>query len=449
MKTKQLLTDKLIQSLATNESRLHITDTKTVGLKIRVAKSGLKSFALMARDAKGMNRTITLGRYPEISLKKARELADYARIEIKHGQVNQAYVSVAPKHERTTLRDLLDEVEPIFAVKLKGWRLRGKPGSRPEMRSTIECVFGSLLDKQVESISEEQLSGIVSSYRPVRPLVGKDTANGQVSRAMTYLSRVLDWAAHRGKDFIKLGAGRPVSLNVPDMKKISDPSSSDPTITGRRDRVLDVYEIRAIYPLLSYPPHLTLRRQNIPLEKDFGPIAMMFLLLTVSRREEVANARWSHINFENGVWFKPEVKEKNVGVRSQHLPLSTAAVNLLRSLPGSSKGDPFAYVFPNSVGGKLGNWNRISEKIQTVSNTRNWTRHDLRRTGATMLKELQVPLHIVEEILAHTNPFAKSDVSGSAVHYMDAVRILVDLDDPIVVALNNLHKALEYIVDKE
>ena len=120
-------------------------------------------------------------------------------------------------------------------------------------------------------------------------------------------------------------------------------------------------------PLLQYPAPEKIRRRNILPENDYGPVAMRFLLLTLARREEVANARWRDIDFLNGVWIKPEVKDTTGKGRSQRLPLSHAAVDLLQSLPGYSKRDGAEFIFPNRDGGKLDNWNRIGEQIQKGS----------------------------------------------------------------------------------
>ncbi|MAE90451.1 MAG: hypothetical protein CMI67_12810 [Pelagibaca sp.] len=209
---------------------------------------------------------------------------------------------------------------------------------------------------------------------------------------------------------------------------------------------MSVEEIAAIYPLLQYPAPDAIARSNVPADLDYGPIAMRFLLLTLARREEVATAKWRDFGFHNGVWIKPEVKDTTGKGRSQCLPLSDAALRLLQSLPGYRDRRPDAFVFPNRDGGKIDNWNRIAVQVQEGSKTAGWTQHDLRRTGSTLLKELQVPVQTVEAILDHTNPFANAGVSGSAGHYMVATRIMNDVEDPKVVALNKLSAALDHIV---
>lgn len=445
MKTTQPLTDKLVQNISTDRLRLQITDAKTTGLKLRVSRSGHKSFALMIRTSGGKYETYTIGSYPNISLKQARETALKIRVGLKSCCDFKSSATPAHIPEKITLRQILDEVQPIFASTKKSWRLRGGPSSSAYTRNTIERVFSRLLDKSIETLTAEDFGYEANNYKPVRPLKGKNTANGQVSRALSYLSPVLDWAGHRGQKYGKIGAGRPARLITPELRRIHDPATDDPTIRGKRERVLSVPELKAILPLLRYPAPQTIRRTNILPKNDYGPIAMRFLLLTLARRDEVASAKWRDIDFVNEVWIKHNVKDTSGKGRSQRLPLSISAVNLLKKLPGYSNGNAESFVFPNRNGGKIDNWNRIAEQVMKGSGTEGWTRHDLRRTGATLLEELQVPIQTIEAILDHSNRFANAGVSGSAGHYMIATRILNDREDPKVVALNKLSAAIDCI----
>jgi hypothetical protein len=52
-------------------------------------------------------------------------------------------------------------------------------------------------------------------------------------------------------------------------------------------------------------------------------------------------------------------------------------------------------------GGPLHNWDRETKAIQAESNSQGWTRHNLRRTGATMLGDLGELPDIVEAALNH------------------------------------------------
>lgn len=444
--SRREITDLLARNAKTpqGQTRLNIKDSVVQGFTLRVTAKGAKTFAMMMRDSTGRYRTYTIGAYPVLSVKEARSRAE----KIRHGVRYDGVVNAQPNGEEATsdltLRGLLDEVEPVLAVTKKGWRPRGGERSKSNMRATVECVFDALLDRPVEILAEQDLADCACDYKPKRPIKRKKTANGQVSRALAYLSTVLDWAAHRGK-FTKIGAGRKHRLTTPLVRLVHDPATDDPTITGKRERVLSVKELVAILPLLTFPAHPNLRRRSISLTKDYGPIAMKFLFLTLARREEVSTARWKDFDFINGVWHKPDTKTNDgQTIRGQSLPLSKAALELLKGLPAYGNADPSAIVFPNRDGGIQDNWQRTTDKIQKVSNTCDWTRHDIRRTGSTLLKELGVPIETIDAILNHTNPLANAHVSGSAGHYLVATRILTELEDPKAVALNKLSDA--YVV---
>ena len=124
MQTTRQLTDKLIQNLKPTQSRYQITDSKTTGLKLRVSPSGNKSFAVMLRNMEGEYKTHTIGKYPDVSLKQARQVATQTRIDIRINGAEKPSSFLLQRHEKVTLRELLDEIEPEFAKFKKSWRPR-------------------------------------------------------------------------------------------------------------------------------------------------------------------------------------------------------------------------------------------------------------------------------------------------------------------------------------
>ena len=129
------------------------------------------------------------------------------------------------------------------------------------------------------------------------------------------------------------------------------------------------------------------------------------MLLTLTRRQETALARWRDVNMEARTWTITETKNGEPHV----VPLSRQAMDLLRSrLPTDEAGnprrpDPNALVFATSTGAPLGNWDRETKALQEASGTEGWTRHDLRRTGATMLGEMGELPDIIEAALNHVS----------------------------------------------
>ena len=123
-----------------------------------------------------------------------------------------------------------------------------------------------------------------------------------------------------------------------------------------------------------------------------------FLLLTLARLNEAAGARWRDIDMSAATWTIEETKNGQVHV----VPLSRQALDLLRAL-NTAADRPAALVFASNSGTPLGNWDRETKALQSRSGTVDWHRHDLRRTGATMLGDMGELPDIIEAALNHVS----------------------------------------------
>jgi integrase len=77
-----------------------------------------------------------------------------------------------------------------------------------------------------------------------------------------------------------------------------------------------------------------------------GPKALKFAILTAARTGEVVGAKWSEIDFKNRVWLVPAARMKVP--RRHRVPLSTAAVDLLRELDASRGRNEYIFGVPKS-----------------------------------------------------------------------------------------------------
>ena len=127
-------------------------------------------------------------------------------------------------------------------------------------------------------------------------------------------------------------------------------------------------------------------------------MAHHFLLLTLARRSEATSATWGDIDFAARTWTILHTKN---GQRHT-VPLSGRAVALLREI---GPGNPSTPVFASRPGKAMapGGWDKTTKALQKISGTQGWTRHDLRRTGATMLGEMGELPDIIEAALNHVS----------------------------------------------
>lgn len=439
------LTEKLVAGTTCKGARITIRDTKLTDFAVRIGKRN-KTFVVAGRDQDGKMRTVSVGLYPDISVKEARDAAARIRADLKGAAKVPALLAreELPKIDPTTLQELLIEAEAKFGRTLKSWRLISDTNRRSSARRSIESVFKPLLGKPVESLTAQDLAEVVAGYRPQGRQSGQ-TGSGHVSGTMSYLATVLNWAAHR-KRFRPIGAGRRQKLNAPDIREVFDPKLDDPTITGLRTRVLTIPEFTAIYPLLTYPRPSSLERTQVPTEEDYAYVALRFVLLTAARLSEITTMKWGDVDWLNGVWMKPDTKGFGTAARKQSLPLSDKALDLLGSLPRSIKAAPSELVFPNATGGLQKNWDRAGKVIQAATGTSGWTRHDLRRTAATVMLQAGIPVHIIETILNHASPIKSAGGGGASVHYMVVARMWTNEVDPVKHALDRLAATYDRLI---
>ncbi|WP_212751864.1 tyrosine-type recombinase/integrase [Roseovarius arcticus] len=189
-------------------------------------------------------------------------------------------------------------------------------------------------------------------------------------------------------------------------------------------------------PLLKYPAPRVLNMKMHP-AVDVRPIAIKFILITAARLNEVVPMQWKHIDFEKDEWFKPTVKTPRGQPRSQLLPLSTAAVELLKTLPNYERRVPDDLVFPSTKNTPLQNWGRIAKAIYRESGTSGWNRHDLRRTSSSVMQLIGVDLGTIDRILAHRIDHGREGTSRALESYLSNLWI-AEYADPQKVALDRL-----------
>jgi integrase len=382
---------KAVREAGEAKERRELIDAKSPGLRLRITppsrktRDGSQGWVLCCRDREGRMRRFPLGDYPEMGISAARSAAKALHVRvIQEGadpiaeRQRQRGIGRDAKAGIGTLAALIEMYEKHEGTKLKSWA---------ECRRRIESVFRVKMDRPLETMKLSELQ-----------LVADTWVSGQsAAAAVRYLRPILKWAAHRryvAADFITL---------------------SPPATVGRRDRFLSRDELAVLLPALS--------RSDRPYAA-----AMRFLLLTLARREELTAAQWGDVDLagpswcdlskdeqrawaENGKpshiasWTIPAGNSKNG--QPHVVPLSRQAVTLLRTRwptdkdGKATKPKATALLFATATGGPLGNWDRETKLIMKASGTKEWTRHDLRRTGATMLGERGELPDIIEAALNH------------------------------------------------
>lgn len=299
-------------------------------------------------------RRFPLGRFPDMGVSEARDEARSMHAKVKAGadpvadRRRDRAIGRDAKAGIGTLAAVLDIYEAHKGKTLKSW---------PHGRKRVDLVFKPLMSRPVATLTAADLQMAADAY----------SATQSAAFAVRTIRPALKWAAQR----------KHVSAALAELQP--------PAAVKARKRVLSREELAALLPVLraSSRPHVALFR---------------FLLLTLARLNEAAGARWRDIDTTAAIWAIPETKNGQ-----PHLvPLSRQALDLLLVLkPAAAK--PDGLVFATHAGTDLGNWDREAKALHEKSGTRDWHRHDLRRTGATMLGEMGELPDIIEAALNHVS----------------------------------------------
>lgn len=387
------LTKAIVAEATTTAARVELRDSDTKGLILRVSNTGHKTFVCKFRNGDDVI-TATLGTPDLLDLKEARALATETR-----AKTIRATIRTGARSDRiVTLGQLIIEAEPILSQRRKGgaiWNTR-KHRTTPDAVAGIKSVFETLLDKRATDISVEDLVGCIMGHKN-RQISKKGTAKaaiaapGAAGHAASYLSTLFDWAANRG-EFSKPGSGRPVKVAVPDVSKIYRPQ----TRGNPRERHLSSQEAGQLHPLVCH------------YNDDEGLAAYFFLWITSSRRCEVENAEFSHINIDLGVWWK-RVK----GGRIVPVGLPSELVSWIQNLPSYRETGGQGPLFRNEKKtGPFVNWRGVANRLRAKMGCPRWTCHDLRRTSTTAIATITSDAFARWELPTHHDPQAPTDAAA-------------------------------------
>ena len=151
-------------------------------------------------------------------------------------------------------------------------------------------------------------------------------------------------------------------------------------------------EHHAAMPYTELPVFMVALRE----EEDIAARALKFMILTAARSGEVLGARWAEINLADKTWIVPAERMK--GQREHRVPLSPAAVELLRDLP---RDGALVFHHPRHLDRTL----HHSEPLKVLQHLSGgaFTVHGFRSSFRDWAAETTAyPNHVIEQALAHT-----------------------------------------------
>lgn len=289
------------------------------GLQLQVTKSGARSWVLRVRVGV-KRRDIGLGGYPTVSLASAREKARRVREQIEQG--------IDPVLERQTARAQLvaaqtgaitfDDAVSQF-MRGKSHELSAKQVSN--WQSTIDTYASPIIGGM--HVADIALAHVIEVLEPIWT-----TKTETAKRLRGRIESVLAWAIVRGYRNGDNPARWKGNLDA---------------VLPKPGRIAKTTHLRAL-PYSEMPGFM----RALASVDGTGAAALQFAILTAARSGEVRGATWQEIDFDAKTWTIPADRMK--AGKLHHVPLSDAALALLKSLPD---GRPDQYIFPAKRGGML------------------------------------------------------------------------------------------------
>ena len=345
------------------EIKLTDWDASAPGLHIRLSPKGTRTWSLRCRNptTKKM-QTARLGIYPTMGISDARKACRVAHMRVKEGvnltaERRAKRAAASQPGQMQTLSGLLD----AYAAHA--------PKSFAKNRGAIERVYAPLLDKPLSELSKTAINLTALEYGQ------KHEVKHYPNLAHGTLKPALKWAVDCLPGFDQA------------LVDISKPYKVPP----RRKRWLSDDELGKLLP------HLTA-------SDEMHAKAIKFILLTATRLDEVCRATWREFDMSKATWTvggerrKSTNPEKPAEDHVLDLPKQAMSMLLERAKKPHKTSD---YVFPNSNGSPLSNWDKSTKKIHTETGTSNWHRHDLRRTTLTALGDLGYHTDVTEASAGH------------------------------------------------
>jgi integrase len=330
-----LLTDRFCER-AKAATQTDYFDETVSGLALRVTKHGVKAWTFLY-TAGGKRRRMTLGRYPAVSLAKARTLALEASEAVGSG------LDPRPK-AAMTVADLVETYIAKHTVTLRS----GAEIARRIRRNILPAIGNVPLAQLHRRDATRLIDGVIGRGAPI-----------EATFVFQDLRSILRWAVARG------------DLDHDPIAGMAAPPAGKP-----RERVLSDEEIRQLWAAL--PTTLSPTYQRV----------IRLCLLTAQRIGEVAGMRRSELDLGKGTWSLPGSRTKN---GHPHLvPLSPAALEVI--------GDPEELVFADCA---PSNVSSAIYKARERFGIAQWTAHDLRRTALTGMAKLGVEPIVLGHIANH------------------------------------------------
>jgi integrase len=369
------LTETAIRAMKPQAKPYKVADEK--GLYLLVTPPGGKLWKLKFRNGMGAEKKLSLGAYPDLSLKDAREARDMARSGLAKG------VDPAEK-KQSDKRAAKINAANSFAVVAQAYIEKNRRDGKADATVIKREWFLKVVDRAIghRPIADIQPYEILEAVRPFENAKNHEKAH----RTLQFIGQVFRFAV--ANQIAPRDPTRDLRGALTNRKPKHLAAILEPKRVGELLRAIDGYD-----------------GQGATL------LALRLSPLVFVRPGELRRAEWSEIDLEAAVWRIPAAKMKG---RVDHaVPLSRQALDILaqaKTLSGHTR-----FVFPSIRTNKSPmSENTVNAALRRLGFTGDeMTAHGFRAMASTLLNESgRWSPDAIERALAHKD----KDIVRAAYH---------------------------------
>ncbi len=363
-----MLTDREIKTATVRDRGYRIYDKN--GLFLLIRPSGSKSFG-MRYTAAGKRREVAIGKYPDVSLKKARlKVAEY------HSLLDDGIDPIEFK-KKTSINNSFKSIAD-------DWLCKTKNDVTPKHRASIQSRLDNHVIPRIGSINVGDLR--TPDIKDVLDEIMIKGVHETAQRCLGYISEILRYAVLCGLcDF---------DVTTPLKGYIKKPPVQHRAALVDPDEIGELLRKMWLY--------------NGTVRVKYGLRLSAYALL---RPQEIRKAEWAEIDWNKRVWVIPSEKMKQ---RRMHIvPLANQVIALLEQMKDFTGDRRYIFSLPNRHREKPMSENAINDALKRMGYQGIQTAHGFRGMASTILHEQEYNTLHIEMQLAHVE---KNNVKAAYNH---------------------------------
>ena len=337
------------------------------GLYLEVTPAGGKIFRLKYR-IDGKEKTLTIGKYPTVSLSEARQAAENARRLLSDGQDPSAAKQQEKEERKAAVLNTFESIARRWHTdNLHRW----KENHAARIISDFEKdVFPAIGEIQITEISVSDVKVVISA------IIARG-ATVTAEKVRQWIGAVYQYAA-----MLEITDRNPAAV----LRGHFEQAKTDHRPALPREELTEFY------------------RRLILAEIDpQNRIALILNMLTFLRSTELRGGQWNEIDFDAAMWTVPaqRMKHEKTAPKPPHaVPLADWTLELLAELKEITGNTPFLFPSRTKPDGFISDAT-ISRIIERMGYKGRATPHGFRALASSILNEQGFNPDAIERQLAH------------------------------------------------